>query len=267
MEQLIEITEYKIFTKTEGEGLPLLLLHSYWGDQRLFDVLTRAFSKKWKVIRIDLPGHGQSGNPPPGYTFDTFAVVLNELLMILKVQGTVSVIGHSMGGYLAMAYATKFPEKIASLILMHSPAKAADGQSIKLREREGRLLAKGKRDLLLQATIPSNFAPENSFKMQAALHLLTQTSSLVTLEGALGSIRAINLRANSLRVLQNARFPVLIIAGQHDKVYQAEDQLVEAEQIPNSQVLLLHHSGHLGFMEEEELVIEKISDFLNEKIS
>ena len=63
------------------------------------------------------------------------------------------------------------------------------------------------------------------------------------------------------------KYPVLIIAGKYDKVYLAEEQLIVASQIPNAQVLLLHHSGHMGFMEEEELVIEKITEFLNEKIS
>lgn len=263
MEQLFEFAEYNIYTKVEGEGRPLLMLHSYWGSQILFDHLAKSFSANWMVIRIDLPGHGNSGNPSEDYTFNQFAEVLNELLIRLNVQGKVSVIGHSMGGYAAMAFTAKFPERIASLILMHAPTKAADSQSIKLREREARLLIKGKRELLLQATIPSNFAPENWVKMEWAFNLLSQTSSQVTYEGALGSITAINQRANMLDVLQKAQFPILMIIGKYDKVYKAEEQLAEAKQIPKAEVLVLNHSGHLGFMEEEELVIKEIGEFLN----
>lgn len=267
MEQVIELEGYRIFTKVEGAGRPLLLLHSYWGSHILFDNLALAFSAKMKVIRIDLPGHGFSGTPPIDYTFDKLATVLNELLIRLNVNEEISIIGHSMGGYTAMAFAAKFPKKIASLVLMHSPTKAADIQSIKLRNRENRLLQKGEKELLLQVTIPSNFAPENLFVMESALNLLNYTSNQVTLEGALRSIHAINHRGNSLGVLQSALYPILIIIGKYDKVYGADEQSDEANKIPNAEVLMLNHSGHLGFLEEENLVFKKLGKFLGNKFS
>jgi len=262
MEQLFELEGYSVFTKVEGEGKPLVILHSYWGSHVLFDHLASIFSTEMMVIRIDLPGHGKSGTPPMDYTFEKFAAVLNMLLINLEVHDKVSVIGHSMGGYVAMAFAAKFPERIASLVLMHSPVSVADAQSIKLRDREGRLLQKGKRDLLLQLTIPSNFAPQNIDAMGAAIGLLNQTSDQVTIEGAQRSIYAINHRSNSLHALQSAKYPVLIIIGKYDNVYSAEEQLKEATQIPGAGVLLLNHSGHLGFLEEEGLVIKKLAAFL-----
>jgi len=267
MEQVIELNGYRIFTKVEGEGEPLLLLHSYWGSHILFDHLASALSVGMKVIRIDLPGHGKSGIPPLDYTFEKLAAVLNELLIRLEVYGKISIIGHSMGGYVAMAYAVKYPERINSLVLMNSPIKAADNKNTKLRAREGRLLQKGKRELLLQVTIPSNFATENLDSMGIALALLYRTSDQVTVEGALRSIYAINHRGNSLADLKNAQYPILIVIGKYDNVYKADEQLDDANAISTAQVLLLHHSGHMGFMEEEELVIEKINAFLKEKMS
>jgi len=262
MEQVIELNGYRIFTKIEGTGRPLLLLHSYWGSHILFDHLDSVLSVGMKVIRIDLPGHGNSGIPPLEYTFEKFADVLNELLNRLDVGEKVSIIGHSMGGYVAMAYAVKYPERINSLVLMNSPIKAADIKSAKLREREGRLLQKGKKDLLLQVTIPSNFATENLDSMRNALELLNRISDTVTIEGALRSIYAINHRGNSLADLKNARYPILIVIGKYDNVYKADAQLDDAYQIPNAEVLMLHHSGHLGFLEEEDLVVEKLGAFL-----
>ncbi len=264
MEQIIEISDFKIFTKTDGEGSPLLMLHSYWGSQLLFDQLALSFSAKRKVIRIDLPGHGNSANPPQDYSFESFAPVLNELLIRLNIHGKVSIIGHSMGGYVALAFAAKYPESLDSLVLMHSPVREADIQSIKQREREALLLSKGKRDLLLQVTIPSNFAPDNLVSMGFALDILNQTSSKVTLEGALLSIQAMNHRCNYLMDLKQTSFPILIIIGKYDKVYNAQDQLNDASQIPRAEVLLLNHSGHLGFLEEEELVFIRLNEFLEQ---
>jgi len=267
MEQVFEVDGYPIYTKVEGEGRPLLLLHSYWGSHILFDHLASVFSANRRVIRIDLPGHGNSGIPPIDYTFEKFTVVLNELLTTLGVGERVSIVGHSMGGYVAMAFAAKYPERMASLVLMHSPTKSADIQSIKLRSREGLLLQKGKKDLLLQVTIPSNFAPENLGSMAGALALLNQTSNLVTVEGALRSIYAINHRRNYLVDLQNAHFPILIVIGKYDNVYGAEEQLNDALQISNAEVLMLQYSGHLGFLEEEDLVVKKLGEFLEKEYS
>lgn len=262
MEQVIEVIDCHIFTKVEGEGRPLLLLHSYWGSHILFDRLATVLSAKMKVIRIDLPGHGKSGMPPINYTFEQFSVILNQLLIRLDIREKVSIIGHSMGGYVALAFAAKYPERIASLVLMHSPTTSADIKSIKLREREGRLLQKGKKELLLQVTIPSNIAPENIGIMGDAIALINHTSDQVTTEGALRSIYAINHRGNYLTVLQNAQYPILIVIGKYDNVYNANDQLEDASQIPKAEVLMLNQSGHLGFLEEEKLVLKKLEMFL-----
>ncbi len=266
MEQVFELREYSLNICVEGEGLPVLLLHSYWGNLRLFDPLVAVLSQKMKVIRIDLPGHGKSGPPPLNFTFDKFALVLNELLLRLEVREKISIVGHSMGGYAALAFATNYPGNTGILVLMHAPVKEADAKSIKLREQESHLLQKGKKDLFLKVTIPSNFAPENLDSMRHMVDRLHQSSSHVTLAGSLGTIHAINNRKNSLQVLQNATFPILIMIGKHDKVYRAKEQLNDASLIPSAEVLLLNHSGHLGFIEEEDLVIEKLQLFFESKL-
>ena len=262
MEQIIEIDDYKIFIKIAGDGPPVLLLHSYWGGQLLFDHLSSELSLNRKVVRIDLPGHGNSSTPPPGFRFDTFAQVLDTLLTKLNIHEKISVIGHSMGGYAAMAFAARFPERISALVLMHSPVQNADIKSIRLRNREADLLINGKKELLLQVTIPSNFAPRNSSRMNEEIALLGQTANQVSLDGALRSIEAMNHRDNHLNTLQYAQYPILIVIGKYDNVYSAAGQLDDAGLIPKAEVLLLENSGHLGFLEEEEKVLIRLKEFL-----
>ena len=241
-----------------------MLLHSYWGNNTLFDHLAEILSLKNKVVLIDLPGHGKSGPPQQDYTFDQYALVINELLNNLNISEKVSIIGHSMGGYAALAFAVKYPEKILSLVLMHSPLRQADIQSIKQREREAKFLIKGKKDLLLQVTISSNFAKGNSERLTEELAMLNQSASEVTLEGAMGAIHAINNRMDAIPMLQKADYPVLIMIGKYDKVYRAEEQLSAASLIPKAEVLFLEQSGHLGFWEEKELVLERLGKFLED---
>lgn len=115
--------------------------------------------------------------------------------------------------------------------------------------------------------IPSNFAPENLDSMENALAVLNHTSNQVSIEGALRTIYAINHRSNYLGDLQTVQFPILIVIGKYDNVYGAEEQHNDARQILKAEVLMLQHSGHFGFLEEEDLVVKKLSAFLESKLS
>lgn len=263
MEKILQIADYRINVKEEGCGDPVMLLHSYWGSSELFDRLSNVLSVSRRVIRIDLPGHGKSEVPPEGFTFEKFAPVLDELFSRLGVTGKVSIVGHSMGGYVAMAYASRFPDKLKSLVLMHSPVTSADDNSIRLREREGNLIRRGKKDLLLQVSVPSNFSPYHVVLMADQVSMVRRASELVPVEGALRSIYAINHRANSLPVLQKMKFPILIIVGKSDMVYDPTEQIETMATIPSAELCVLENSGHMGFMEEERVVIERLESFLS----
>jgi pimeloyl-ACP methyl ester carboxylesterase len=262
MEERIEINEFTLFVKSEGTGTPILMLHSYWGNQSLFDSLANFLKVTHRIIRIDLPGHGLSSVPPTNYHFDTFSPILHELILKLNIHQKIIVLGHSMGGYAAMAFAAKFPDLIEKLILMHSPVQQADEPSIKLRNREAMLIEKGKKELLLQATISSNFAPENSDRFPNVVHALYQSASQVSQLGALQSIIAMNTRSNYLNFLQTSPFPIFIMIGEQDMVYDSADQLKDALTIPKAKTLWLKESGHLGFFEEENKVFEGLNEFL-----
>lgn len=267
MEQIIEIENYKLLVTTQGSGAPILLLHSYWGNLQLFDHLANQLSPIYKVIRIDLPGHCGSGDPPIDYRFDTFTGILNQLLIRIDVNGPLTLIGHSMGGYVALAFAARYPEKVTSLILMHSLIKNADNISIKLRNKEAELLRNGKKELFLKATIPSNFASIENPKTAELIKIIQQTASQVTLQGALLTIEAMNNRTNYLSMLQKAPFPILIIVGKYDKVFNPDGQLEDAAQIPGAEIVMLNNSGHLGFLEEEEIVLFNLKKFLGGKLN
>lgn len=265
MEQRLEFSEYSLFIKEEGTGSPILMLHSYWGNHHLFDNLANSLKVKHHVIRIDMPGHGKSGAPPEDYHFDSFANILHQVVVKLNIHQKIIVIGHSMGGYAALAFATKYPELIEKLVLMHSPVQQADEPSIKLRNREAMLIEKGKKELLLQATIPSNFAPGNSDRFPNAVLELYQSASQVNEIGALRSIKAMNTRSSYLQFLQRSPFHILIIVGEHDKVYDAAGQLKDALTMPKAKILRLTESGHLGFLEEEDNVLDGLNEFLKVK--
>ena len=227
MEQIIKSFDYKIYTKIEGTGRPLLMLHSLWGSQILFDKIVKPFSDKYKIIRIDFPGHGNSDSPLKNFTFEEFADVLNEVLNQIGIEEKINFLGHSMGGFAALAFAKKYPQKTASLILIHSLLKNADLKSIRLRERQVSLIDNNKKDLLLQVTNPSNFAPGNVDRFPEEFEQLVLTADFVTQKGALAGINAINVREDSLPFMMESKIPTLMVVGAQDRIYNPEDQLSE----------------------------------------
>jgi len=263
MERIIESFNYKIYTKTEGEGLPVLLLHSLWGDSTIFDQLAKHLSAKFKIIRIDFPGHGHSLSPQGVFTFKEFAIVLNDVLEKLGIVDNIAFIGHSMGGFAALAFAKEYTQKTAAMVLMHSLIRSADHKSIKLRERQSRLIRHDKKELLLQVTNPSNFAPVNLDKLPIEIDRLSIIANRVSNEGALSGIQAINYREDSMPFMMTTGIPTLIVIGEQDQVYHPEEQLSEYKQLPHAELLMLNNSGHLGFIEEEDTLVSKIIDFLS----
>lgn len=262
MEQIIKSFDYKIYTKVEGTGMPLLLLHSLWGSQILFDKIVKPFAEKYKIIRIDFPGHGNSDSPLKNFTFEEFADVLSDVLYQVGIEEKINLLGHSMGGFAALAFAKKYRQKTASLILVHSLLKSADLKSIKQRERQAWFIDNDKKELLLQVTNPSNFAPGNVNRFPREYEQLVLTADLVTKQGAMAGINAINVRENSLPFMMESEIPTLMVIGAQDHVYNPEDQLLEYSNLPYARLLILHNSGHLGFFEEADIFISKVSDFL-----
>jgi pimeloyl-ACP methyl ester carboxylesterase len=263
MERLIESFDYKIYTRIEGKGLPVLLLHSLWGDSTLFDRIAKQLSPRFKIIRIDFPGHGNSASPINNFTFKEFAIVLNDVLEKLGIAGKIAFIGHSMGGFAALAFAKEFGGKTAALVLMHSLINSSDNKSTILRERQVKLINQNRKELLLQVTHPSNFAPGNVERFPDEFDQLTQTANRVTKEGALAGIHAINSRENSLHFMKVSNIPTLIVVGKQDQVYNPENQLSEYSNLAHAELLTLLNSGHLGFIEEEDIFVTRIKDFLS----
>jgi 3-oxoadipate enol-lactonase len=262
IEMIIESFDFKIYIKVEGTGKPIVLLHSLWGDSALFDNFAEKLTNSYRIVRIDFPGHGNSPSPSKNFSFKEFSGVINDVLDKIGIIGKVSLIGHSMGGFAALAYANAYVEKTASLVLMHSLVRDADHRSIKLRERQARLINQDKKELMLQITGSSNFAPGNAVKHAREFEQLIRSANRTTKEGALAGIHAINSRENSLPFMMKSKIPTLIIVGKHDRIYNPEDQLFEHSNIPHAELLTLLNSGHLGFMEEGDIVAPKVKEFL-----
>ena len=244
-----------------GEGELMVLLHGYLEGSGIFDTLLPELAAHFRILTVDFPGHGDSELPPEGYSFTDFANELHQLLAAIGHTGELTLAGHSMGGYNALAFAGLFPHRVKQLILLHASADKASESHLNLRRREMGLIEKGRLELIIRNSLHNNFAPCNTDRFPELHQQLYDMAERVSPQAALIAIRAIMSRPSYLEFLNKASFPVLFFAGAEDKILAPAKQWNEAHHIRNATCITLENCGHVGFIEEKSLFLKKILNF------
>src|SRR4030066_2144868 len=163
--------DFRVYYRDEGKGETLLLLHGFCESSEIWDDFRGALSKRFRVITPDLLGHGK--NVPPavrnssGEYVNTMEMQAESAAAVLKSAGVdrCTVVGHSMGGYTALAFAELFPEKVRGLCLFHSTAMADPEEKKRDRDKAIEVVRKDK-DAFVEGMIPKMFAPSNAERMK-----------------------------------------------------------------------------------------------------
>jgi pimeloyl-ACP methyl ester carboxylesterase len=157
LKKIADINKKSITYYTKGMGKPIVLLHGYLDSSQIWNEIGSKLATNHKVIVIDLPGHGRSDTWPPIHTMDFMAEIV---LKVIKHEDIykVCIVGHSLGGYVALAFADNYPLQTDSLILINSDPFPDKPERIKKRDREIALIKSGKKELLLAL---SNINPSN----------------------------------------------------------------------------------------------------------
>ena len=240
----------------------IVLLHGYLENLSVWDEFTDLLKSQVRVVALDLPGHGISQVQGPIHTMeflaDTVHAVLEELLI-----PKCTVIGHSMGGYVALAYAEKYPETLDGLVLFHSTPYPDSPEKKALREREVAAVAAGKKELLSRTAPAMGFAPQNQSRFREEIEGLSELVMLTEEEGIEALLRGMAERKDRSEVLRNLRVPVLFIFGRGDQYIVAETAERMIREFPAAQVAWLEHSGHMGFVEEPEEAARILLEFVS----
>ena len=129
--------------KDEGKGQAIILLHGFLGNMSVWNPIAEGLKKSFRVIRIDIPGHGKS--PAIGYVHDMEMLAEMVMVLVKKLKlRKVCLVGHSLGGYLALAVAEKYPDNISKLVLINSTSRADSGDRKYSRDQLIRLFKQNK---------------------------------------------------------------------------------------------------------------------------
>ncbi len=238
----------------------IVLLHGHPVSPVIWDFLTSSLEDEYAVIKPDfsrLTNHT---------SVEAYADELQGQLSSSEM-GACVLIGHSMGGYIALALADKHPERVKGIVLFHSTAFAdpdTDEQRQKRQDAQTMLETAGGH-AFVEKTIPGLFSDEHRQSLASTVQQLVDAHKDLPTEAMLAGLQAIRTRPDRSGMLQNADFPILVIAGRHDKAIPFERSEELKQKLPNAEFVVLEHAAHLGMVEEPEASLLAIKPFL-EKI-
>ena len=245
----------------QGSGTPLVLLHGFPLDSRMWDAQVAALAAGRRVIAPDLRGFGQS-------RFDgafTLGVLADDVHALLAGIGALPCVlgGLSMGGYVALAYAKKYPADLRGLMLIDTKAEADTAEGKQGREKMIDLVRKEGPKAIADQMVPKMLAGDAAGQRPqsaASLRALMEACPPKTIEHALAAMRDRPDRAGELASIEA---PTLVIVGESDAITPPDVAEAMARKIPGARLVTIRGAGHMSPMEQPEQVNRAIRSFMD----
>ena len=238
-----------------GVGSVVVLLHGYLENLNMWRFLDE-FRTKFRIIAIDLLGHGQSGCLGYIHTMENQAAIVNAVLEDLKID-KLSIIGHSMGGYVGLAFAELYPKKIKSLVLMNSTALEDSYERKKNRDRAIKMVKKDY-ETFVRISISNLFGLENRELIINEIEKTKIEALKTPLQGIIAALEGMKIRKNRTAILQLS-IPILLILSKKDPVLSYDENRL---QIKNTNVVLATlPDGHMSHIENTQELLSVLNDF------
>ncbi len=241
----------------------VLLLHGYLETSYVFSEFIELLEESYRVIAIDLPGHGLSGSNKEINTMQFSATVATDVLDLCKVpeDAEVYVAGHSMGGYVAQACLRYFPKRYAGLILLNSTPYADSPDKATSREREISLINSLKLQTLANVSIPTMYAKSNLRRLDDKILETIEICETHDPQGIVACIKGMMEREDNAELLKSLP-KALLIFGDSDNFITPDISSKIAQNAPNAKAIVIEESGHNSFIEQPEKTLEAIKEFI-----
>jgi len=255
-----QINDISFSFDDRGSGIPLVLLHGFPLDRRMWGEQMADSSLRSRMIAIDLPGFGQS-LPPVSFTMPSLARSIRELLSQLDALPCV-LTGLSMGGYIALNFAHEFQSELRGLILVDTRAEADTPQGKENRQKMIDLVrAKGSAAIADQMQ-PKLLSPDTMAHRPNQVRALRQMMEAVpaqTIEHALSAMRD---RPDMTEVLTSIKTPTLVLVGDADEITPPAVAQSMQKKMPNAELVIVQGAGHMSPLEQPAQVNRAIRNFL-----
>ncbi|WP_428743584.1 alpha/beta fold hydrolase [Tenacibaculum sp.] len=254
---IAKFKETSVFYTDTGKGSCVVLLHGFLENSTMWNVVVEEVSKRNRVVCIDLLGHGNTGCIGYIHTMEEMADAVEAVLKELKIRRAIMV-GHSMGGYVALTFAEKYLKNVKGICLMNSTSQADSEERKKLRLRANQM-AKDNYETLVKMSIGNLFAENMRLQLSEEIENTREEALKTSVRGYIAVSEGMRLRTNKEEVLQMID-KRLIIAGKQDPILNYTILEEEAERTNTPLVEL--PNGHMSHIEAKEELLEALLEFI-----
>jgi pimeloyl-ACP methyl ester carboxylesterase len=243
---------------SKGTGSTVVLLHGFLENSTMWNSVSQELLKKYRVVCIDLLGHGATENLGYIHTMQEQAEMVIAVLKHLRLRKYV-LIGHSMGGYVALEVAKLVPKNIKGLCLMNSTA-LPDSEEKKINRDRAVEAVKQNHKTFIRIAIPMLFSEANRTIYTSEIKEITNEALKMSPQGVIAALEGMKVRSNNTSIYKNADFPILMIIGKQDSaleynslIAQTKDTNVQVVEFPD---------GHMSHFENKDELIISLATFI-----
>lgn len=244
-----------------GEGPCLLLLHGFTESYHCWEPIAAVLSDSFRVIVPDLPGSGGSDLIAKEAGMDQMASSLWQLLNSLDIDKC-TVVGHSMGGYVALEMLEQAALRLNGIGLFHSHPFGDDAAKQANRDRTIKLIEERGSKAFLHGFIPTLFAPQHRTALKSTISRLEKQAAQQRTEAYIAQTIGMRNRANRQLLLQRSNLPKLVVAGAADPILPLTSALNFAAQLDRCQLEILQDAGHMGMYEQADASLSILQSFM-----
>lgn len=235
-----------------------MLLHGFLENSTMWNAHVEELAKKNRVISVDLLGHGATDCLGYVHTMEDMADAVHHVLHELKLRKVV-LVGHSMGGYVALAFAELYPDMMKGLVLLNSTSKA-DSNERKLNRDRAILAIKKSYTTAIRMAIANLFSEDNRERLIEEIEAVKEEALKTPLQGIVAAQEGMKVRNDREVLLHLTPYPKILILGKKDPVLNYEEN---KDQVENSEVeLVTFNGGHMSHIENKDELTEVVLRFL-----
>lgn len=256
------ILDYKgisVFYTIKGIGQPVVLLHGFLENLTMWSKIELELSKTNQVICMDLLGHGKTDCLGYIHTMEDMAEMVQAVLHYLKIEQSIF-IGHSMGGYVALAFAEKYPQHVLGLCLANSTARGDTSERKINRDRAIKAVKQNYR-IFVSMAVTNLFAKNNQDHFKSEIEKVKREALKTPVQGIVAALEGMKIRPYRSFILKNSSFSKLMIIGADDPIMSYDTLIKEAHETDTNYVEI--SGGHMSYIENEIIFLQEILRFID----